>query len=47
MLRSIVLVILLLLKIFIDVKTHVREHKKYAAKEENNTGSAGVYTSDV
>ena len=42
-----ILVILVLLKIFIDVKTHVREHKKYAIKEETRTYNAGVHISDV
>jgi hypothetical protein len=42
-----ILAILVLLKIFIDVKTHVREHKKYAIKEEAKTSSADEYMSDV
>jgi len=42
-----ILVILVLLKIFIDVKTHVREHKKYSVKEETKTVNADVHMLDV
>lgn len=42
-----VLVILILLKIFIDVKTHLREHKKYTAREEAKLVSADAQVSDV
>jgi hypothetical protein len=42
-----VLVILILLKIFIDVKTHLREHKKYAAREELKAAGAEAQLSDA
>jgi hypothetical protein len=42
-----VLVILILLKIFIDVKTHLREHKKYTAREEVAADSDDVRVSDA
>lgn len=42
-----ILVILVLLKIFIDVKTHMREHNKYAVRGVTKTGSADVHMSDV
>jgi hypothetical protein len=42
-----VLVILILLKIFIDVKTHLREHKKYTIREEGRPDSADARVSDA
>ena len=44
---AIVLVVLILLKIFIDVKTHIREHKKYAARGQNRGEEIDVSSSNA
>lgn len=42
-----VLVILLLLKIFIDISTHAREHRKYAIRSPGDTGETHVYPTRI